>query len=105
MVVICLLLRRMPSCLACVPTYVGGDSFKSAVSTVVFGFQSWILAGFVSEFFNLDFGKIQNATVMGFFLCSMLSSSPINDGGRWITAESNFETSGSSVSNTFLSTK
>ncbi|KAL2535707.1 Hydroxymethylglutaryl-CoA reductase (NADPH) [Forsythia ovata] len=48
--------------------------------------------------------RFRNVKVMDFFRYSMLSSSPINDGGRWSTAESNFETSGLSISNTFLST-
>ncbi|KAL2496216.1 hypothetical protein Fot_39973 [Forsythia ovata] len=59
MVVICLLLRRMSPCLACAPPDVCGDSFKSAVSAAIFGFQSRIIAEFVSECFNLNFGEIQ----------------------------------------------
>ncbi|KAL2519437.1 Uncharacterized protein Adt_15684 [Abeliophyllum distichum] len=97
MVVICLLLCHMLPCLACAPLYVGSDNFKSAISAAILVFQSWILVGFVSEFFNLNFGEIQNVTMM-------LSSSSINDSSGRSTVESKFETSGSSVSNTFLST-
>ncbi|KAL2469987.1 hypothetical protein Adt_38147 [Abeliophyllum distichum] len=59
MVVICLLLRRVPLCLACALPNVGVDNFKSAVPSAVFGFQSGILTDFVLEFFNLDFGEIR----------------------------------------------
>ncbi|KAL2481180.1 hypothetical protein Adt_34146 [Abeliophyllum distichum] len=49
----------MPPCLACPPPDMCGDIFKSVVFASIFGFQSWILAGFVSDFFILDFSEIQ----------------------------------------------
>ncbi|KAL2497521.1 hypothetical protein Adt_23071 [Abeliophyllum distichum] len=104
MVVIYLLLCRMPPCLANASPDVSGDSFKSTVSATVFYFQSHILTSFVIEFFNLDFEEIQKCDGDGLLRCSMLSSSPINDGGGRSTVGSNFEISGPSVSTTFLST-
>ncbi|KAL2471710.1 hypothetical protein Adt_39846 [Abeliophyllum distichum] len=103
MVVNCLLLCHMPPFLACAPPDV-------AVTTLNLLYLRLFLASRVESSLALFqrfsiwvLVRFENTTVMGFFDCSMLSSSPINDGGGRHTARSNFETSGSSISITFLS--